>query len=131
MKQNMKIGDEMNINLETILNQSIIDNHIKNEDYTLYNVKKGLRNEDHTGVLVGLTQIADVVGYERINGEKVDCEGRLYYRGYEISKLVKLLDFENHKGFEQCAFLLLFGHLPSEEEFELFLDNYRNHIDLP
>ena len=121
----------MNINLETILNQSIIDNHIKNEDYTLYNVKKGLRNEDHTGVLVGLTQIADVVGYERVNGEKIDCEGKLYYRGYEISKLVQLLDFKNHKGFEQCAFLLLFGHLPSDEEFELFLETYRNSIDLP
>ena len=131
MKQIMKMGDRMNTNLKEILDQSIVENHIKNEDYTLYNVKKGLRNEDHTGVLVGLTQIADVVGYERVSGEKIDCEGRLYYRGYEISELVKQLDFKNHKGFEQCAFLLLFGHLPSDEEFELFLNNYRNHIDLP
>ena len=72
------------MNLETILNQSIVDNVIHNEDYTKYNVKKGLRNEDQTGVLVGLTQIADVVGYQRIDGEKVDCEGQLYYRGYDF-----------------------------------------------
>ena len=58
------------INLQNILNQSIIDNNIENEDYKKYNVKKGLRNEDQTGVLVGLTQIADVVGYEKINNEK-------------------------------------------------------------
>lgn len=78
----------MNKNLEKIFNQSIEDNFIENEAYTRYNVKKGLRNEDHTGVLVGLTQIADVVGYERVNGEKLECEGRLYYRGYEITDLI-------------------------------------------
>ena len=80
----MKIGDVM-IQLETILNKSFFDNKINNQDYITYNVKKGLRNEDQTGVLVGLTQIADVVGYEKIDNKKVDCEGRLYYRGYEIS----------------------------------------------
>lgn len=121
----------MNKNLEKIFNQSIEDNFIENEAYTRYNVKKGLRNEDHTGVLVGLTQIADVVGYERVNGEKLECEGRLYYRGYEITDLIQYLDFKNHRGFEQCAFLLLFGHLPSEEEYELFIQNYQNNTDLP
>lgn len=121
----------MDKNLEKIFNQSIEENFIENEAYTRYNVKKGLRNEDHTGVLVGLTQIADVVGYERINGEKLECEGRLYYRGYEITDLIQYLDFKNHRGFEQCAFLLLFGHLPSEEEYELFIQNYQNNTDLP
>ena len=82
MKEN-ESGVEMK-QLESILNQSIIDNNIENEDYKKYNVKKGLRNEDQTGVLVGLTQIADVVGYEKIENKKIDCEGRLYYRGYEI-----------------------------------------------
>lgn len=117
--------------LETIFNQSILDNNIKNDDYRLYNVKKGLRNEDHTGVLVGLTQIADVVGYQRIDNKKVDCEGKLYYRGYEIKDLVQKLDFKHHIGFEQCAFLLLFGHLPNESEFQLFRNDYQEHIDLP
>lgn len=117
--------------LEAIFNQSVIDNNIENEAYTRYNVKKGLRNEDHTGVLVGLTRIADVVGYERINDEKIECEGKLYYRGYEIHDLMEQLDFEHHLGFEQCAFLLLFGHLPNEKEFQLFLESYRKNIQLP
>ena len=117
--------------LQNILNQSIIDNNIKNEDYKKYNVKKGLRNEDQTGVLVGLTQIADVVGYEKINNKKIDCEGRLYYRGYEIKDLINKLDFKNHIAFEQCTFLLLFGHLPNDEEFKIFKQYYQDHIPLP
>ena len=126
----MKVGEDMS-QLETILNQSILDNNINNEDYTKYNVKKGLRNEDQTGVLVGLTQISDVVGYEKIDNKKIDCRGRLYYRGYEISELIKKLDFKNHIGFEQCAFLLLFGHLPSDEEFKTFKEYYQNCVTLP
>lgn len=117
--------------LEIILNQSIKDNYIPQEDYVTYNVKKGLRNEDNTGVLVGLTQIADVVGYERVDGKKVECEGRLYYRGYEIRELMKQLDFSSHRGFEQCTFLLLFGHLPSEEEYAMFKQTLEKDIDLP
>ena len=70
-------GDSMEKTLKTILEQAIKDNQIDNELYSFYNVKKGLRNEDHTGVLVGLTQIADVVGYERADSKKVECEGRL------------------------------------------------------
>lgn len=106
--------------LQKLFEQSLTDNAIANEDYQKYDVKKGLRNEDHTGVLVGLTRIADVVGYERVQGEKVECEGRLYYRGYEIHDLMKQLDFSHHFGFEQCIFLLLLGHLPSPEEFASF-----------
>ncbi|MGN1343732.1 MAG: citrate synthase [Traorella sp.] len=117
--------------LNSILQQSIIDNNIKNEDYTLYNVKKGLRNEDQTGVLVGLTRIADVVGYEKVGSQKVDCEGRLYYRGYEIHDLISQLDFKHHQGFEQCSFLLLFGHLPNEEELNLFRTFYQENLTLP
>lgn len=119
------------VNLEKILTQSIDTNNIPSNDYVKYNVKKGLRNEDGTGVLVGLTQIADVVGYERIDGKKVDCPGRLYYRGYEISHLMKKLDFKSHKGFEECTFLLLFGHLPNIEEYELFKSFLNENIQLP
>ena len=58
--------------------------------YTKHGVKRGLRNEDHTGVLVGLTRIADVVGYRRdADGHKVNCEGTLYYRGIDISDFIK------------------------------------------
>ena len=63
--------DEHMTGLESILKQSIIDNHIPSNQYAIHNVKKGLRNEDHTGVLIGLTKIADVVGYERVDGKKI------------------------------------------------------------
>ena len=64
------------------------NNKIDNELYSKYDVKKGLRNEDGTGVLVGLTKIADVVGYKRVENKKVDCEGELYYRGINVSDII-------------------------------------------
>ena len=60
---------------------AVTQNQIDNDLYRLYNVKKGLRNEDGTGVRIGLTRIADVVGYEYKDGTKMPCEGRLIYRG--------------------------------------------------
>ena len=126
----MKIGDMM-IELKTILEKSVIDNTINNEDYIKYNVKKGLRNEDQTGVLIGLTQISDVVGYEKSNNEKKDIEGKLYYRGFEIGDLITKLNFKEHLGFEECCFLLLFGHLPSKEEFKEFKNYYESFMMLP
>ena len=71
----------MNSQLQKIFQESIPENKIDNELYTKYDVKKGLRNEDGTGVLIGLTRIADVVGYKLIDGKKVDDRGELYYRG--------------------------------------------------
>lgn len=117
--------------IHQLFEQATQDNYIDNHLYTQYDVKKGLRNEDHTGVLVGLTKIADVVGYQRIEGKKVDCEGKLYYRGYEIRDLVKMLDFENHLGFEECAFLILFGHFPDADEKKIFIDALRSQYQLP
>lgn len=117
--------------LEKIFAQAVIDNHIENEDYRKYDVKKGLRNEDHTGVLVGLTKIADVVGYQKIENVKVECEGRLYYRGYEINDVMKKIDCVHHKGFEDVCFLLLFGHLPTNDEKAMFNEFLMNHKSLP
>lgn len=83
-------------------------------------VKRGLRNEDGTGVLVGLTNIGNVVGYERTPEELRPIEGKLYFRGYEISDLVQA-DLNEHRfGFEEVAYLLLSGRLPDEEELEDF-----------
>jgi len=84
-------------------------------------VKRGLRNEDGTGVLVGLTNIGNVVGYERDeNGRICDTEGRLYYRGYEISDLCHAIMKEKRFGFEEVAYLLLSGQLPDKEELQAF-----------
>ena len=82
-------------------------------------VKRGLRNEDGTGVLVGLTNIGNVVGYERQqDGTLLPIDGKLYLRGYEISDLVNAILEEKRFGFEEVAYLLLSGNLPDKEEVE-------------
>jgi len=85
------------------------------------NVKRGLRNEDGTGVLVGLTNIGNVVGYDKDeNGNIVPAEGKLFFRGYEVKDLVHALKREKRMGFEEVAFLLLSGRLPDKEELASF-----------
>ena len=84
-------------------------------------VKRGLRNEDGTGVLVGLTNIGNVVGYERdADGVLTPVDGRLYLRGYEISDMVHSIENDRRFGFEEVAYLLLSGHLPDSEELQTF-----------
>ena len=91
-------------------------------------VKRGLRNEDGTGVLVGLTNIGNVVGYDRRpDGTLEPIDGELYFRGYEVKDLCRALMREERFGFEEIAFLLLSGRLPARSELEAFqsliLDN--------
>ena len=86
-------------------------------------VKRGLRNEDGTGVLVGLTNIGNVVGYERdAEGHLQPVEGKLYFRGYEVKDLVEAIQKEDRCGFEEITFLLLSGRLPDAEELQAFKD---------
>lgn len=102
---------------ETIKTTSRIDKEL----FTQYNVKRGLRNEDHSGVLVGLTKVGDVVGYERLaEGGLKAIPGKLYYRGIDVEDLVHGLKAEGRLGFEETAFLLLSGYLPDEEELDSF-----------
>ncbi len=87
--------------------------------YTKYNVKRGLRNNDGTGVLVGLTEVGEVMSYIVDDAERVPVEGKLFFQGYEISDLVKGIK-DDHFGFEEIAFLLLTGSLPTDEELKAF-----------
>jgi len=97
--------------------------------YQTYDVKRGLRYSDGRGVLVGLTRIGDVVGYEvDKDGKKVAVPGRLIYRGYDVEDIVRDVDSRHKFGYEECVFLLLFGQLPTEsqlEEFNLLLGELR------
>lgn len=105
---------------------------IPNEYFQQYDVKKGLRNEDGTGVRVGLTKIADVVGYAYADGKKVDAAGQLYYRGIEISDLIHGRYVYDHVfAFEETCFLLLFGYLPTAEELEIFMKVLQSQYELP
>ena len=86
-------------------------------------VKRGLRNEDGTGVLVGLTNIGNVVGYDRTpDGKLVPIDGQLYFRGYEVKDLVHAITAEKRFGYEEICFLLLSGRLPDQEELQSFKD---------
>ncbi|MBN2851089.1 MAG: citrate synthase, partial [Erysipelotrichaceae bacterium] len=103
------------------LAQRIKENgRIDPELYEFHNVKRGLRNANGTGVLVGITKVGAVIGYEKIDGVKVPCEGRLYYRGINLFDIVKGFQSEKRTGFEETVYLLLFGVLPNEEELEDF-----------
>ncbi|MCQ2576621.1 MAG: citrate/2-methylcitrate synthase [Treponema sp.] len=93
---------------------------INQELYKKYDVKRGLRNANGTGVLVGLTRIGDVVGYEFKDGQKIAVPGRLVYRGYNVEDLIADAEKNKQLGFEQCAYLLLFGELPNKEQLERF-----------
>lgn len=104
---------------------------IDNELFTKYGVKRGLRNEDGSGVLVGLTNIGNVVGYERDkNGKPQPAEGKLYYRGYELNDLVEPLIQNRRFGFEEIAYLLLSGELPDSEELAAFKELLNDYMPL-
>jgi len=88
--------------------------------YERFNVKRGLRNDDGTGVLVGLTEVGEVMSYIMDDNERIPVEGRLFYQGIEISDIVSGF-YEDHRfGFEETAYLLLFGELPTKEQLEQF-----------
>lgn len=111
------------------LTNKVIDNdYIPPEYYDKYKVKRGLRNENGTGVLVGLTCIGSVTGYRVLDDRKLPAEGELYYRGISVREMVAGFQREKRHGFEETAYLLLTGELPTEEslkEFNRMLDASR------
>lgn len=98
--------------------------------YPRYRVKAGLRNDNGTGVKVGLTKICDVIGYKMIHGQKYNIDGKLIYRGYSIFDLVNAQPKDKIQGFEDAAYLLIFGALPNEEQRKTFKNNWM-HIQTP
>ena len=88
---------------------------IDTELFSKFDVKRGLRNEDGTGVLVGLTRIGNVVGYERVPGGGLKpIPGKLFYRGYDVEDISHAIIKEKRFGFEEVAYLLLSGRLPDK-----------------
>ena len=99
--------------------------------YATYDIKRGLRNADGTGVVVGVTNISNVHGYVVSEGDKVPDRGRLSYRGYSISDLVDHAVAENRFGFEETAYLLMAGELPTAEQLKTSNDLIAAQRDLP
>lgn len=96
-----------------------------------YDVKRGLRNADHTGVLVGLTRVGSVVGYEKVDSKLVAIHGKLIYRGIDINDIVHGCQEEKRFGYDETVFLLLFGRLPLKEELERFTEGMAELRFLP
>ncbi len=122
---------ESNGLLEELLKLAESNNAISPEFYETYNVKRGLRNIDGTGVLVGLTVIGEVHGYIVDENEKVDVHGRLSYRGIDVNDLVGGCEKENRFGFEEVIYLLLFGSLPKKEQLDSFTEFLKEYRTLP
>ena len=106
-------------------------NKIDLELYAKYDVKRGLRDISGRGVMAGLTEISEVKAYIIDDGELVPCEGKLYYRGYEIHDLVNGFISAGRFGFEEITFLLLFGSLPTVSELENFKSVLAEYRKLP
>lgn len=97
--------------------------------YAKYEVKRGLRDLNGKGVLAGLTEISEVCSSCVVNGETVPCDGKLFYRGYDVEDIVGGFIRDDRFGFEEVAYLLLFGSLPTRDElvdFNRILGGYRS-----
>ena len=96
------------------------NNRIDQKDYDRFEVKRGLRDVNGEGVRAGLTEISEIRAFKAVNGEKIPIEGELYYRGYSIKDVVRGFLERGDFGFEETAFLLMFGKLPTEAELTEF-----------
>lgn len=110
---------------------TVKNSKIDQQYFVKYNVKRGLRNDDGSGVLVGLTEIGEVHGYVMYEGEKKPDEGRLSYRGMDITDIVDGFQKDNRFGFEETCFLILFGELPNAVQLEEFNKVLGENRELP
>ncbi len=117
--------------MNLIHEQNSVWNAIPAHYYSDYNVKRGLRNSDGTGVLAGLTTIGEVHGYVIDEGNKAPVEGKLRYRGIDVSDIVENCRLEHRSGFEETAFLLLFGFLPDRKTLQDFSRVLAGRRELP
>ena len=123
--------DSLNEYIKLIAQQNKSFEEIPSHYYGEYNVKRGLRNPDGTGVLAGLTGVGEVHGYVLDEGNKAPIEGSLRYRGISIQDIVKACMEEDRYGFEEVIFLLIFGYLPNSEELKRVGTELSTRRDLP
>ena len=115
--------------LNELAEKSKQSSYIDPELYTKYDVKRGLRDVNGRGVLVGITDISEVCSTKIVDGERIPIDGQLYYRGYNVQEIIRESKDADHFGFEECCYLLLFGELPDERdlaEFQNILGDFRS-----
>ena len=114
-----------------LANMSKIAGIIDTELFTKYDVKRGLRDLNGKGVLAGLTNISDVRANKIVDGVQIPTPGQLFYRGYNVEDLIKGLAYDNHFGYEEITYLLLFDKLPNKKELEMFKELLSGYRSLP
>ena len=117
--------------IERLAQVGLANSQINRDDYLRYNVKRGLRDLDGTGVLAGLTEISEIISSKTVNGEQQPCPGELYYRGYSIQELTDGFLSDGRFGFEETAYLLMFGQLPDAAQLEQFNRQLAFYRSLP
>lgn len=137
-KRRMAKGDEQMEHANDILNRSAqtLSEAVRQEyripdSYYFGEVKRGLRNSDGTGVLIGVTKVGSVQGYLIEDGRRVPMQGRLYYRGIDLGEIVEAHRKSGTFGYEEVAYLLLMGYLPTRKELSYFNDIMRKARKLP
>ena len=106
-------------------------NHIDPKNFEKYHVKRGLRNEDGTGVMAGLTRVCSVRGYVVDDGERIAVPGQLNYRGIDVADIIEGCNNEDRFGYEEVVWLLLFGTLPDENKLKWFREMLGSARELP
>lgn len=107
------------------------NNYISPDDYKTYDVKRGLRNADGSGVVAGLTRICNVHGYYFSDGARIPDKGKLTYRGIDVAEIIEGCTAAGHFGFEEVVWLLLFGELPTREKLDGFREILGECRELP
>ncbi len=122
---------EITDEIQALADLCLKNSKINPELYTQYSVNRGLRDVNGNGVLTGLTEISEIQAFDLSKGEKIPCEGELYYRGYDVQKLVGGFISEKRFGFEEITYLLIFGALPSQEQLKSFKELLAKYRTLP
>ena len=113
---------EITPEVKSLAQLCIDNNNIDPSLYAKYDVKRGLRDVSGKGVLTGLTEIADIKAYNLDGDKLIPTEGQLFYRGYDVEDIIDGFNAEKRFGFEETAYLLLFGNLPTKDEYQEFVD---------
>ncbi|MBS5282370.1 MAG: citrate/2-methylcitrate synthase [Clostridiales bacterium] len=127
MIQTKEFMDNVSQWAEICLNDERIDLSL----YDTYDVKRGLRDKNGSGVVAGLTKVSKIESSKMVDGVKVPCEGRLFYRGYNIYDLIGGVVKDQRYGFEEIAYLLLFGELPDKDQLDRFKESLAYSRTLP
>ncbi len=126
----MSNRDQIKQYAESNVHYCMENDDISRETYARYGVKRGLRDEDGNGVVTGLTHISSIRAFEEHDGVRTPCDGQLLYRGYDIRDIIAGSP-DRCDLFEEGAYLLLFGHLPTEQELISFRSALSASMELP